>query len=70
VAGLGWWAQAQWVDRQRKLWREHDAKLAAVWRDDAPPAGDNVIVLPDVREARARKAPVIVLPEAPRVPQP
>jgi hypothetical protein len=70
VAGLGWWAHAQWVDRQRKLWREHDAKLAAVWRGDAPPAGDNVIVLPDVREAPARKAHVTVLPEGSRAQQP
>jgi hypothetical protein len=66
VGGLGWWAQTQWVQRQRRLWREHDAKLAAVWRDDPICGGtdgtggsdesetDTVIVLPDV----------IVLPEA------
>lgn len=59
MGGLGWWAQTQWVQRQRRLWREHDAKLAAVWRDDAATDADDtetdtVIVLPDV----------IVLPEA------
>lgn len=70
MAGLGWWAQTQWVDRQRKLWREHDAKLAAVWREEEPDGDDNVIVLPDVRDANARTAQVIVLPEGPRVPQP
>ena len=63
MGGLGWWAQTQWVQRQRRLWREHDAKLAALWRDesaagsaDADTDADTgtVIVLPDV----------IVLPEA------
>jgi hypothetical protein len=41
---------------QRRQWREHDARLAAVWRaetevDEEP---DRVIVLPDV----------IILPES------
>lgn len=58
MAGLGWWTQAHWIDRQRELWREHDAKLAAVWRENALDGDDNVIVLPDVRDARARQARV------------
>jgi len=35
VSGLGSWVQSQWVDRQRRLWREHDAKLAEVWHEDS-----------------------------------
>jgi hypothetical protein len=54
VAGLSWWAQTQWVQRQRRLWREHDATLAAAWREEPDEGSDTVIVLPDV----------IVLPEA------
>ncbi len=50
------WAQTRWIGEQRRQWREHDARLATLWRaetdvDDEP---DRVIVLPDV----------IVLPEA------
>ena len=54
MAGLGWWVQTQWIDRQRRLWREHDAKLAAAWHEESEDDVDNVIVLPDV----------VVLPEA------
>ena len=44
MAGLAWWVQTRWIDRQRRAWREHDAKLAAAWRDGADGA---VIVLDD-----------------------
>ena len=49
MGGLGRWAHAEWVQRQRPMWREHDAKLASVWRrtDSDPRSGENVIVLPE-----------------------
>jgi hypothetical protein len=38
VGGLSWWAHIDWIQRQRPMWREHDANLASVWHhDDAPP---------------------------------
>jgi hypothetical protein len=56
VTGLSWWAQKHWIDQQRRLWREHDATLAALWRGPVPGTvrsgqprrQDRVIVLPDV----------------------
>jgi hypothetical protein len=49
VAGLKWSAHVEWLQRQRPMWREHDAKLASAWRRDelADIELDNVIVLPD-----------------------
>jgi hypothetical protein len=49
VAGLKWSARIEWLQRQRPMWREHDAKLAAAWRRDEASGIelDNVIVLPD-----------------------
>ncbi|MGH8891108.1 MAG: hypothetical protein ACRDV3_15275 [Acidothermaceae bacterium] len=65
MSGLGSWVQSQWVDRQRRLWREHDAKLAEVWReeslaDSAGVAGQADVGVPT--EAGSA-ADVIVLPD-------
>ena len=62
MAGLAWWVQTRWIDRQRRAWREHDAKLAAAWRDDEDDGAvvlDRVIALDNVALDN-----VIVLPEA------
>ena len=51
MGGLSTWA-SQWVQRQRPMWREHDANLALIWhRDDVvgrPVVVPDVIVLPDI----------------------
>jgi hypothetical protein len=51
VGGLSTWA-SQWVQRQRPMWREHDANLASIWRRDdvigRPVVVPDVIVLPDI----------------------
>jgi hypothetical protein len=51
VGGLSTWA-TQWVQRQRPMWREHDANLASIWRRDdvigRPVVVPDVIVLPDI----------------------
>ncbi len=51
MGGLSSWA-AQWVQRQRPMWREHDANLASIWRRDdvigRPVVVPDVIVLPDI----------------------
>jgi hypothetical protein len=68
VGGLAWWVQTQWIDKQRRLWREHDAKLAAAWTDDDLVDNvvvDNVVVLP---EPVAAKDVVVVLPEPTELP--
>ncbi|MGH3026264.1 MAG: hypothetical protein ACRDLR_07455, partial [Gaiellaceae bacterium] len=67
--GLAWWVQTRWIDRQRRLWREHDATLAAVWRDesDAEPP-DNVIVLPDVVVLPDVGSPDLLAPRNPVTP--
>lgn len=71
MSGLGSWVQNQWVDRQRRLWREHDAKLAAVWRDDAltvaqPDVGSPADTVPCGESAVAvSDTDVIVLPDQP-----
>jgi hypothetical protein len=58
VGGFTWWARVEWIQRQRPMWREHDAKLASVWRresDEAPldttVPTDTVIVLPEPSES-------------------
>ena len=38
VGGLRWWAHVEWIQGQRPMWREHDAKLASVWRRDSEDA--------------------------------
>jgi hypothetical protein len=60
VGGFTWWARVEWIQGQRPMWREHDAKLASVWRrdsDDAPVIStDTVIVLPEPSESVAQSA--------------
>jgi hypothetical protein len=63
VGGFTWWARVEWIQGQRPMWREHDAKLASVWRrepevDSAVPAvsTDTVIVLPEPSESVAQSA--------------
>ena len=73
MVGLAWWVQTRWIDRQRRAWREHDAKLAAAWRDggegavivldgthDGAVGIDGVIAVDNVTALNN----VIVLPEA------
>jgi hypothetical protein len=58
VGGFTWWARVEWIQGQRPMWREHDAKLASVWRRDESdelPA-DTVIVLPEPVEPVAQSA--------------
>jgi hypothetical protein len=78
VGGLSWWAHIEWIQRQRPMWREHDANLASVWHhDDAPPEEsdigatlrerivlDEVIVLHEViaRSESASSQPVLSEP--------
>jgi hypothetical protein len=58
VGGFTWWARVEWIQGQRPMWREHDAKLASVWRreesDETPT--DTVIVLPEPAESVAQSA--------------
>lgn len=56
MGGLTWWARAQWLQNQRPMWREHDAKLASVWRRDesGEQEVDTVIVLPANVDSVAR----------------
>jgi hypothetical protein len=57
VGGFTWWARVEWIQGQRPMWREHDAKLASVWRresDEAPT--DTVVVLPEPVESVAQTA--------------
>ena len=60
MGGFTWWARVEWIQGQRPMWREHDAKLASVWRrdsDDAPAIPtDTVIVLPEPSESVAQSA--------------
>jgi hypothetical protein len=60
VGGFTWWARVEWIQGQRPMWREHDAKLASVWRresDTAPTvSSDTVIVLPEPVESVAQSA--------------
>jgi hypothetical protein len=60
VGGFTWWARVEWIQGQRPMWREHDAKLASVWRRESEvgPAvsTDTVIVLPEPSEPVAQSA--------------
>jgi hypothetical protein len=62
VGGFTWWARVEWIQGQRPMWREHDAKLASVWRREEPDsdsevaATDTVIVLPEPTESVAQSA--------------
>lgn len=63
MGGFTWWARVAWIQGQRPMWREHDAKLASVWRresDEAPldatVSTDTVIVLPETSESAAQSA--------------
>jgi hypothetical protein len=67
VGGFTWWARVEWIQGQRPMWREHDAKLASVWRRDesdidiaastvAVASVDTVIVLPEPVESVAQSA--------------
>jgi hypothetical protein len=61
VGGFTWWARVEWIQGQRPMWREHDAKLASVWRRDesdpiATVSADTVIVLPEPVEPVAQSA--------------
>jgi hypothetical protein len=61
VGGFTWWARVEWIQGQRPMWREHDAKLASVWRRDesdpvATASTDTVIVLPEPVEPVAQSA--------------
>ena len=60
MGGFTWWARVAWIQGQRPMWREHDAKLASVWRresDETPlNSTDTVIVLPEPSESVARSA--------------
>jgi hypothetical protein len=66
VGGFTWWARVEWIQGQRPMWREHDAKLASVWRRESEEAPrdstassvstDTVIVLPEPSESVAQSA--------------
>ena len=64
MGGFTWWARVEWIQGQRPMWREHDAKLASVWRRDESDADsevsaasdDTVIVLPEAVEPVAQSA--------------
>ncbi len=60
MGGFTWWARVEWIQGQRPMWREHDAKLASVWRRDADQgstvSADTVIVLPEPVEPVAQSA--------------
>ena len=60
MGGFTWWARVEWIQRQRPMWREHDAKLASVWRPDsetdADVSADTVIELPEPSESVAQSA--------------
>jgi hypothetical protein len=60
VGGFTWWARVEWIQGQRPMWREHDAKLASVWRresaTDPAVSTDTVIVLPEPLEPVAQSA--------------
>jgi hypothetical protein len=61
VGGFTWWARVEWIQGQRPMWREHDAKLASVWRreesETAPAVStETVIVLPEPVESIAQSA--------------
>lgn len=57
MAGLAWLARIEWVHRQRRYWREHDANLASAWREEFAEAPScDVIVLDEA------DSPVLVLP--------
>ena len=63
MGGFTWWARVEWIQGQRPMWREHDAKLASVWRreseeapSDSTVSTDTVIVLPETSESVARSA--------------
>ena len=60
MGGFTWWARVEWIQRQRPMWREHDAKLASVWRRESVAAplntADTVIVLPEPSESVAQSA--------------
>jgi hypothetical protein len=64
VGGFTWWARVEWIQGQRPMWREHDAKLASVWRREESDMGttastvstDTVIVLPEPVEPVAQSA--------------
>jgi hypothetical protein len=61
VGGFTWWARVEWIQGQRPMWREHDAKLASVWRHDEPEQAatvstDTVVVLPEPVESVAQSA--------------
>ena len=61
MGGFTWWARVAWIQGQRPMWREHDAKLASVWRrDESDPnaiaSTDTVIVLPESSESVAKSA--------------
>ena len=60
MGGFTWWARVEWIQGQRPMWREHDAKLASVWRRDPEPdatvCADTVIVLPEPSESVAQSA--------------
>ena len=60
-----WSARVEWLQRQRPMWREHDAKLASAWRRDETAdveigemgsEVDDVIVLPDRDDTDDRPA--------------
>ncbi len=58
MGGFTWWARVEWIQGQRPMWREHDAKLASVWRRDQREVAptDTVIVLPEPVESIAQTA--------------
>jgi hypothetical protein len=67
VGGFTWWARVEWIQGQRPMWREHDAKLASVWRREEPDSSsvasadatdstDTVIVLSEPVESVAQSA--------------
>ena len=61
MGGFTWWARVEWIQGQRPMWREHDAKLASVWRRDesetaSTDSTDTVIVLPEPVKPVAQSA--------------
>ena len=61
MGGFTWWARVEWIQGQRPMWREHDAKLASVWRRDesetaSTASTDTVIALPEPVESVAQSA--------------